>query len=543
MGDLAERRRKRGLGLALLAVLALSTTAAAAYIYAAYFYFGRPVPDDPPAARPISPQSYLARSRIEYFCSTCHAYPPPDSFPRAAWKEELEKAYQIIAQANLDLKPPPMDQVLKYYEESAPLELPVPVIPRATSPLPLHFQRTASPALAQAPVPGISNVNLVHLFDERRLDVLACDMRAGLVMALSPYAPSPAWQVLGRVPNPAHAEVVDLDGDGVKDILVANLGSMQPTDDLTGSVVWLRGSRDGRFTPITLLDGIGRVADVQAADFRGVGRLDLVVAEFGLFRAGKVIYLENQTTDWSQPHFVQRVLDDRHGAIHVPVGDIDGDGRPDFVALISQEHETIVAFLNRGHGQFRKETIYTGPHPAYGSSGIQLVDLNGDGKLDVLYTNGDTLDPPYLLRPYHSIQWLENQGRFPFKHHPITPMYGVHRAVAADFRGSGRLDIVAVNYLPGERFPERKPLQLDSVIYLEQTAPGHFVRHSLESVTCDHVTCVAGDIFGTGKIDFVTGNLLAGPADQAITIWRNQGPSKQTGQEPGFSSQEPPKKP
>src|SRR5690349_7173358 len=33
-----------------------------------------------------------------------------------------------------------------------------------------------------------------------------------------------------------------------------------------------------------------------------------------------------------------------------------------------------------------KETIWTAPHSAYGSSGIQLVDLNGDGKLDVLST-------------------------------------------------------------------------------------------------------------------------------------------------------------
>ena len=111
--------------------------------------------------------------------------------------------------------------------------------------------------------------------------MLACDLHAGLVMALRPYDPSPAWQVLGKVPNPAHAEVVDLDGDGVKDVLVAYLGSSEPTDRRTGSVVWLRGGPDGRFTPVTLLEGVGRVADVQAADFRGDGKLDLVVAVFG----------------------------------------------------------------------------------------------------------------------------------------------------------------------------------------------------------------------------------------------------------------------
>src|SRR5262249_6450102 len=159
-----------------------------------------------------------------------------------------------------------------------------------------------------------------------------------------------------------------------------------------------------------------------------------------------------------------------HGAIHVPVADLNGDGRPDFVALISQEHETVVAFLNQGGGKFEKQTIFRGPHPAYGSSGIQLVDVDGDGRLDVLYTNGDTLDKPYLLKPYHSIQWLRNPGNgtFPWEHHPITPMYGVHRAVAADFAGTGRKDVVAVGFLPVEGFPERKDRNLDGVIYLEQ---------------------------------------------------------------------------
>jgi hypothetical protein len=420
----------------------------------------------------------------------------------------------------------PIDQVVAWYTKEAPDELPLPIIPRATHPLPLGFQQITYPVLREATTPVVSNVNLVHLYDERRLDLLACDMRAGLVMVLSPYLPSPTWKILGKVPNPAHAEVLDLDGDGIKDILVANLGSLTPGDHHNGSVVWLRGRRDGTFTQHTLLADVGRVADVQAGDFRGIGKLDLVVAEFGWLRTGKIIYLENETTDWEHPVFKERVLDERHGAIHVPVCDINGDGKLDFVALISQEYETIVAFLGDGKGGFRKETIFAGPHPAYSSSGIQLVDLNGDGKLDVLYTNGDTMDPPYLLKPYHSIQWLENQGRFPFVHHPINPMYGVHRAVAADFRGNGKLDIVAVSFLPPEQFPQRKERNLDAVIYLEQTTPGQFVCHSLETVTCDHVTCVAGDIFGTGKIDFVTANFLTTPSDHAVRLWKNQGPNR-----------------
>jgi hypothetical protein len=271
---------------------------------------------------------------------------------------------------------------------------------------------------------------------------------------------------------------------------------------------------------------VGRVADVQAADFRGCGKLDLIVAVFGWRDTGEILYLENQTTDWSKPVFVPHVLDGRHGAIHVPVGDLNGDGKPDFAAVISQEHETVVAFLNEGGGKFRRETIYTAPHPAWGSSGIQLVDLDGDGDLDVLYTNGDTLDPPYLLKPYHGVRWLENQGHFPFVDHPLASLYGAMRAVAADFDGDGRPDVLVVSYLPAEEFPQCASLDLDSIILLRQAAPGRFVRSVLEKRTCDHVTCAAGAWDGDGRVHLVIGNFSLSSANripEAVVLWKNVG--------------------
>ena len=105
----------------------------------------------------------------------------------------------------------------------------------------------------------------------------------------------------------------------------------------TGKVVWLRGDGKGGFKPHVLLDGVGRVADVQVADFAGNGKLGLVVAVFGM-RKGEIILLENETTDWSKPKFTPRILDERAGPIRVPVADLNGDGKPDFVALIGQEH-------------------------------------------------------------------------------------------------------------------------------------------------------------------------------------------------------------
>jgi hypothetical protein len=514
----AEPRRfnQRFWVIALTAIVILT---AVGFLIASRAHHPDPLPVDP-----VQPEEVVESGQVHQFCGACHAYPPPDTFPQHQWKHEVSRGYDFFHRSGLTLQPPPMKGVIKYYEDLAPLDLPSADIQYATTPCPIKFERTSWPGPLQGPTYATSNVNLVHLFDDKRLDILACDMNSGSIMVLQPYDPAPKWRVLATVAHPAHAEVVDLDGDGIKDILVADLGSMKPTDDRCGRVVWLRGNKDGTFTPHTLLAAVGRVADVQAAPFREPGKLDLVVAEFGWNKLGSILFLENQTTDWSMPKFVSHVLDDRHGAIHVPVIDLNKDGKPDFIGLISQEHETIVAFLNEGAGKFRKETIYTASHPAYGSSGIQLVDMNGDGHIDVLYTNGDTLDPPPLLKPYHGIQWLENPGNgtFPWTHHPIAPMYGAFRAIAADLAGDGHMDIVAVSFLPEVDFPSRKEKKLDAIIFLEQTAPGKFARHVLKTGECDHVSCVVGNVMGRELPDLVVGN-FGYHVGAPVTVWQNQG--------------------
>lgn len=259
-----------------------------------------------------------------------------------------------------------------------------------------------------------------------------------------------------------------------------------------------------------------------AANFCGTGKLDLVVAEFGWHQTGGILLLENQTTDWSKPVFKPRVLDNRHGATHVPVADLNGDGKPDFVALISQEHETVVAFLNEGGGRFRKETIYTAPHPSFGCQGIQVVDLDGDGDLDVLLANGDVLDAPYILKPYHGLTWLENRGTYPFTAQRLADCPGAGSPITADFNGDGKLDIAMVTFLPGDLFPTRASEKLDSVVLLVQVEKGKFVRYSLETGACDHLSCAAGDLNGTGLPDLVMGNFVnAGQPAPEITLLRN----------------------
>ena len=80
-----------------------------------------PPPVNPVAARDI-PQ------RIQVFCGACHANPPADTFPREHWKYEIERMYMFYAQSGRPLQPPPIEEVVKYYEERAPLTLPPLVI-------------------------------------------------------------------------------------------------------------------------------------------------------------------------------------------------------------------------------------------------------------------------------------------------------------------------------------------------------------------------------------------------------------------------------
>ena len=344
--------------------------------------------------------------------------------------------------------------------------------------------------------------------------------------------------MIASIPNPDHAEMVDLDKDGKQDLLVADLGDFMPGDHEKGSIVWLRQTAPLQFEKIVLVDKIARTADVEAADFDGDGDLDLVVAAFGWHTVGGIFVYENQTTDWKHPKFEGYPVDARPGGIHVPVADLNGDGKPDFVALISQQFEHVVAFINRGAGKgFRAETIFRAVVPVWGSSGIQLVDMDKDGDLDLLMTNGDSLDD-FTVRPFHGVRWFENDGTFPWKQHDLVVMPGVHRAQAADMDGDGDLDVVAVAFLPNAEHPAFQLLErqgdlapLTSLGWLEQTKPGVFVAHPLEQGKLTHTTLDLADVDGDGDVDILTGNFVGFTftktdtgfkADAALDLWLNQ---------------------
>lgn len=472
------------------------------------------------------------RPQVEQFCGNCHASPSPADFPKQAWNHEVDEGYRFYRETRrTDLKEPRQFDVEAYFRQLAPDKLVIESIDSQSVESPLRFQQRVVPNASNNQL-GIAHVSWLELNPGRPRQIVLCDMIEGGVYTLDPRMDAALPVTLAKMSHPAHATPCDLDHDGQLDLLLAELGSRLPEDHDRGRVSWLhrRNSSDrddvtNEWEAIVLHDKLGRVADVQSADFDGDGDDDLVVAEFGWRATGRILMLENEGMTDGLPKFRLRVLDDRHGTIHVPIVDLNRDGRPDFVALISQEHETVVAFLNEGNGEFRRETIMIPRDPAYGSSGIQLVDLDQDGDLDVLYTNGDSFDRK-ALRPYHGIQWLENRGEFPFVLHPLTTMPGVHRALAGDLDGDGDLDLVAVAFLPQTASAVDSSGQpLASVIWMEQTQPGKFIRHPLEFSVCLHATCELADVDDDGDLDLVVGHFSEGETgrDRWLTTWVNEG--------------------
>ncbi|MBX3444874.1 MAG: VCBS repeat-containing protein [Planctomyces sp.] len=445
---------------------------------------------------------------VERFCALCHALPNPQSFPKHAWKGEVAQGYRFFrASESADGPAPPEEVTLAYFEARAPEALPI--VGGESMP-------GGTPLFVPEPLPGTPSAAVANIrhFASRN-EIWAPDMRTGLLLRGTPGRALEEFSRPVEITNPCRISCIDFEGDGRGRILVCDLGSFLPEDHNRGGV-WLLDD-DPAVPPTSIHLPAGRVADVQGADLDGDGDIDLVVAEFGWRRTGRIVVLWNEGGGAEGP-WRPEILDHRHGAIDVPIVDINGDGRPDIIALISQGYELVVAYLNQGDGEFEEVELYAAGDPAFGSSGIQLVDFDGDGDLDVLHTSGDSFDSPHIT-PGHGVRWLENRGTFPFTAHELGPLPGAHRALAADVDLDGDLDVVAVSLLPPK--PDNIQPGVPSVVWFEQR-DGAFVRHVLELDHCDHASCELVDWDGDGDLDLlVTRFRWTEERGEAVTLFRN----------------------
>ncbi len=474
----------------------------------------RPAADPPAPPPPPPPPAAAGPARtVRDTCSQCHLFPDPGILPKSIWGKKVLKMHDLANRTLLDSRRRPLrelkpEEVIEAMEASAPevLDTPPWAFPETKPGLRFEEHRRRAADLRPAP-PGVGGIFLEEVFEDLPgAEMVVCDMLSGLVTWGRPAEADAPLETLARLRNPVRARAADLDGDGKVDLLVSDLGSAPPTDDPCGSVEWLRRTGPRTFETIRILAGVGRVADARAADLDGDGDLDVAVSAYGWYTTGRSLVLWNRGKGPAGlPRFEEETLDERNGSITCPIVDLDRDGRPDILLLIAQENEVVTAYMNRGGGKFREERIFNGPHPHFGSSAMDVADVDGDGDLDVVMVNGDTLDDHVQFKPWQGVTWLENRGAFPFEPRWLGAYYGVQAVATADVDGDGDLDVVASSMLPRCPPGDQERMRLPSAAWWEQTSKGVFRTWTLLPGACENAAVTTGDVDGDGRTDVLVG--------------------------------------
>ncbi len=442
-------------------------------------------------------------ARVRATCSTCHPFPPPDILPRWHWPNVIEGMVTVkksVAPRSFSMGFS-VDEASAWYESQAPERLPIAYTLTRRKPGPLRFRRQYL-RMGPESEPAIATV--------QRVDVSVVP-GADLVLA-APNMTSGGIHLVSRPRNvrhlaegehPARVTSGDLDGDGLADLVVSDLGDPLPTEELVGRVLVGINGGDGSFTFETVLDQVGRVADARPLDLDADGDLDLAVAAFGWLRHGGIYLLYNETRPAGPLAFRVEKISERPGAVSVlPVEDLDvGPGHGIAVAF-SQHYEAVSLFYERA-GRYEEHVVYRAPHPNWGVDYLSAVDFDGDGDTDFLLSNGDTLDDGLPFKFYQGVEWLENLGNAQFRAHQVGTLYGAQSAHAVDMDGDGDLDVVASSFLPQVNLSaSAEQMRLDSIVWFERTE-GDWIPWSIELNHPLHTGIAVVDLNRDGWLDVV----------------------------------------
>ncbi len=382
-------------------------------------------------------------------CGNCHAFPEPARLTKAVWRQSVlpHMALRLGRQDSIRIKRDMREslemrssgvfpseavvdsltwrKILDYYVSQAPDSLPEPGQPSRN----LVRQDRFRPKVVDLGFDDGPLTTLVHWDADRGVLYVGEGNNH-----LARYSGDGGLLAFHGLPSPPVA-VTD-DGAGGEYILC--IGHLHPNNEPRGSLY--RIDRRGRVMPV--LEKLSRPVDMATGDLDGDGLRDLVIAGFGHY-TGRLAWWRGL----GGHRFEEKVLLAEPGALCTYVRDLNGDGLPDILTLMAQGDERIVAHYNRGSGRFRMEVLLRFD-PVMGSSYMEPVDIDRDGDLDLVYTSGDNADHSFLRKPYHGIRIFENTGGQEYREAFFLPLDGATKAIPLDANGDSATDLAVIAFFP-----------------------------------------------------------------------------------------------
>ena len=290
----------------------------------------------------------------------------------------------------------------------------------------------------------------------------------------------------------------DVDGDGDIDALSASIGTAGSND----KIAWYENKtihRSATFPDSHSVSSTASPLAVVSGDLDLNGEEDLVVA----FGNGTIFRILNP--DLESGSFSSQSVGGPFAELSaIALGDIDGDGVLDLVGASSASsgagfyNQSIFWCKNSGSGSFNNCDAsafeVADVSQMSGVNALALADVNGDGTLDVVAANENTVD------------WFSNDGSGTFAYSSasytviVSQMSGVNALAMADVNGDGTLDAV-VGFLGSDRIDWFENLNGAGTSWLGQ---------NITTNAGDPGAVNTGDIDGDGDLDVLAALYAAG---------------------------------